>query len=81
MLTRKRFLALVEMGLLRLRRWSFVKERECRHEPTCFPRRGTLYMSFLIPQCRPKPRPTIVIDQLVKGNHVWDEIPAPRESR
>ena len=42
-----------------------------------------LHVSYLIHSMHPRTvSPTaIVIDQLVKENHVWDELPAPKESR
>jgi hypothetical protein len=42
-----------------------------------------LHVSYLVhgqPATRPSPTGAL-IDQLVKQNHVWDGIPAPRESR
>lgn len=42
-----------------------------------------LHVAFLIHSLPPtiKSPTAIVIDRLVKGNHVWDELPAPNESR
>lgn len=53
------------------------------NEPVFQDASHALHVSFLIHSLPPATiSPTaIVIDQLVKQNHVWDELPAPRTSR